>query len=602
MALKNIARTGILLALVVSVALFAVSSPVHVHAQSPQVTAEVDRTAPTLYDTVTLTVTVTGENNIGAPDFPTLSGLQITGRKITSQQTFRNGRVAAEFKFIVEMQPRHTGTIEIGPVSVPIGGDTYETDPITLNVTQGVPPAQTSPLPTQPFRPANSFLRPQGQTNQGDPSFQADVEDGAYFIESEVDDYSPYLGEQITYTSKFYSADPYFIRPIHSAPDFVGFWNPDRPDRREYPETIEGNGYRVVESSEILFPTIAGNITIEPSTVGVPGGMLSSSFTEYASPPIELQVRPLPSNEPPSFTGAVGQYEIEASLDSNDLAFGDSLTLTVEISGQGNFDTLPDPVWQDVPGWRAFENDSFHRTSVRDGTISGSKTFERVLIPDSPGDFDLPPIEYSYFDPEQEEYVTISSNAFSIKVAPDPNAVAAPDLSGAVDGSVEVADIRHIKPAPGGIGSPSNPTHLEPLVWGLGTLPVVALAVLIVWRWASARRQALLIANAPIRARREALSRLTKLDPSASGADAATAALHGYLSVVLTQSSSAMQLSELKLQLQERGASAETLQRLDALTRGLDQMRFAPPEMVDVSSSSKAVADVVHRIEREVQT
>ena len=93
MALKNIARTGILLALVVSVALFAVSSPVH--AQSPQVTAEVDRTAPTLYDTVTLTVTVTGENNIGAPDFPTLSGLQITGRKITSQQTFRNGRVSA---------------------------------------------------------------------------------------------------------------------------------------------------------------------------------------------------------------------------------------------------------------------------------------------------------------------------------------------------------------------------------------------------------------------------------------------------------------------------------------------------------------------------
>ena len=598
MTLKNMARTGILLALILAVALFGASLPAY--AQSPQVTAEVDRNDPTLYDTVTLTVTVTGENNIGAPDFPTLSGLQITGRKITSQQTFRNGRVAAEFKFIIEMQPRHTGTIEIGPVSVPIGGDTYETDPITLSVTQGVPPAQTSPLPTQPFRPANSFLRPQGQPNQGDPSFQTDEADSAYFIESEVDNDSPYLGEQITYTSKFYSADPYFARPIHRSPDFVGFWNPDRPDRREYPETIEGNGYRVVESSEILFPTIAGNITIEPSTVGVPGGAFSS-FTQYASPLVELQVRPLPSNEPPSFTGAVGQYEIEASLDSNDLVFGDSLTLTVEISGQGNFDTLPDPVWQDVPGWRAFENDSFHRTFVQDGTINGSKTFERVLIPDAPGDFDLPPIEYSYFDPEQEEYVTVSSDALSIKVAPDPDA-AVVDPSTAVDGSVEVADIRHIKPAPGGIGTPSDPTHINPLLWGLGTLPIVALAVLIVWRWASARRQALLIANAPIQARREALSRLTELDPSASGADAATAALHGYLSVVLTQPSSALQVSDLKLRLQERGVSADTLLRLGALIRELDQLRFAPPEMVDVGAGSKAVADVVHRIEREVQT
>ena len=588
-----------LLALVLSVALFAVSPPVH--AQSPQVTAEVDRNDPTLYDTVTLTVTVTGENNIGAPDFPTLSGLQITGRKITSQQTFRNGRVAAEFQFIIEMQPRHTGTIEIGPVSVPIGGDTYETNPITLNVTQGVPPTPL-PMPAQPFRPANSFLRPQGQLNQGDPSFQTGEADGRYFIEAEVDNDNPYLGEQITYTSKFYSADPYFIRPIHRAPDFVGFWNPDRPDRREYPETIEGNGYRVVESSEILFPTIAGNISIEPSTVGVPGGALSSAFREYASPPIELQVRPLPSNEPPSFTGAVGQYEIEASLDSNDLVFGDSLTLTVEISGQGNFDTLPDPIWQDVPGWRAFENDSFHRTFVQDGTIKGSKTFERVLVPDSPGDFDLPPIEYSYFDPEIDQYVTVSSDDFSIKVAPDPDAaVLEPDLSAAVDGSVEVVDIRHIKPAPGGIGAPSNPMRVNSLVWGLGTLPIVALVVLVGWRWALARRQALLIANAPIRARREALSRLTELDPSASGANAAMAALHGYLSVILAQPSSALQTSELKLRLQERGVSVDTLLRLDALIRDLDQLRFAPPAMVDVGRGGKAVADVVHRIEREIR-
>ena len=183
--------------------------------------------------------------------------MQITGRKITSQQTFRNGKVTAEFKFIIEMQPRHTGPIEIGPVRVPIGGVVHETSPITLNVTQGVPPTP-APLPTPLFPPASSLLRPQSSLNQGDPSFQAAAEDGVYFVKAEVDNDSPYLGEQIEYTSKFYSADPYFIRPIHRTPDFVGFWNPDRTDRREYPEVINGDGYSVVESSAILFPTIAG--------------------------------------------------------------------------------------------------------------------------------------------------------------------------------------------------------------------------------------------------------------------------------------------------------------------------------------------------------
>ena len=587
---------------ILALALLVAAHPLY--AQTSTVTAEVDRTDPTLYDTVTLTVTVTGENNIGAPVFPTLSGLQITGRKITSQQTFKNGRVTAEFKFIIEMQPRHTGTIEIGPVSVPIGGDIYETSPITLNVKQGVPSTQMPPSPTQPFRPANSFLRPQAQPNQGDPSLESSMEDGTYFIESEVDNDSPYLGEQITYNSKFYSADPYFIRPIHSPPDFIGFWNPDRTDRREYPETIEGKGYRVVESSAILFPTIAGNITIEPSTVGVPGGILSSSFREHASPAIEVQVKPLPLNEPPSFTGAVGNYDIEASLDRDSLQLGESLTLTVTIDGEGNFDTLPDPAWQDVPEWRAFENDSFHRSFVQDGVISGSKTFERVLVPGTAGDFDLPPIEYSYFDPELEQYVTISTDEMPVHVAPDPSAVMIPDPDSAAldDGSVEATDIRHIKPAPRGIGAPSHPTRINPLIWGLSAVPFGTLAALLIWRWAGARREAALLASAPVRARQLALSRLSDLGPSASGTDAATAALHGYLTVILGRSSSSLLLDDLKVQLSEHGVKTDTLLRLEDLLRELDQMRFAPQGLAEVESIGKAVAEIVQRIEREIRS
>ena len=602
MASTNIVRTGLLLSLLLAVAMFA--APLPARAQTSSVTAEVDRADPTLYDTVTLTVTVTGENNIGAPVFPTLSGLQIVGRKINSQQSYHQGRVTAEFRFIIEMRPRHTGTIVIGPVQVPIGGDTYETSPITLNVTQGVPPTP-SPIPTPLLPPASSFLRPQSSPNQGDPSFDTSVDDGAFFIEAEVDNDAPYLGEQITYRSKFYASDPFFIRPIHRPPDFVGFWDPDRTDRREYPEIIQGNGYSVIEYSAIVFPTIAGDISIEPSTVGVPGGILSSSFREYASPLVELRVKPLPSNEPASFTGAVGKFDIEADLDTDSLAVGESLTLTVKIEGQGNFDTLPDPVWQDIPGWRAFENDSVHRSSVQDGVINGTKTFQRVLVPDSAGDFDLPPIEYSYFDPEIEEYVIASTQSVSVRVAPDPNAAPAPDPAVSdinEDGTLAVTDIRHIKPAPRGIGAPSDPAQVNPVIWGLGALPFAALLASLAWRWAVARREAAMLAAAPIRARQQALARMSDLDASSSGADAATAALHGYLSVILERSSSSLPITELEAPLRELGVKDDTIQQLMGALRELDQSRFAPQWLADEGAAAKAVAEIVRRLEREIQT
>ncbi len=580
----------LLLTLAVAGAFLAAALPLY--AQTSTVTAEVDNADPTLYDIVTLTITVSGDNNISAPSLPTLSGLQMIGTKIESKQTFRNGKITAEFKFIVQIRPRHTGAIQIGAVKVPIGGDIYETSPITLNVTQGTPPTPT-PLP---FRPANSFPRLQPPQNQGVSSSQ----DDSFFIQSEVDNENPYLGEQITYTSKFYSSTSYFIRPIQRSPDFAGFWNPGREDRREYPDMVEGVGYSVTESSVILFPTIAGDITIEPATVGVPGRSISGSFRQYVSQPVQLRVRPLPMNEPASFTGAVGKYEIAASLNTDSIELGESLTLTITIEGQGNFDTLPDPVWQDIPEWRAFENDSFHRSFVQNGVINGSKTFERVLAPNEAGDFELPPIEYSYFDPDLEEYITVSTNAFAVRVKPDPDAAVEPEPTINEDGSPAVTDIRHIKPAPRGIGAPSNPTQVSPFIWGVGVLPVAALAALAAWRWIVARREAALRANAPIRARQLALSRLTELDSSASGADAAAAALRGYLSAALGRTSSSLAASELKELLRERGATEETIQVLGETLSALDQQRFAPQEMVTEDDSGKAVAEIVSRIEWEI--
>ncbi len=585
-----------IITLVAALTLIAALQPLY--AQTPSVTAEVDRTDPTLYDTVTLTITVTGESNIGAPDLPSLSGLQVVGRNISSEQTILNGQLSARFEFVYNLQPRHTGTIEIGPVRVTVGDDIHETAPITLDVTRGVAPTPL-PIPTPSSPPISSFLRPQSpSTSGGDPSFPSSADDGSYFFEAEVDKDSPYMGEQISYISKFYSSNPYMTRPVSRSPDFAGFWNPGRTNRREYPEVVSGVGYSVIESSAMLFPTLAGNISIEPSSVSI----FSGGLREHASPPIELQVRPLPMNEPPSFTGAVGKYNIEASVNENSVELGESLTLTVIISGAGNFDTLPDPTWQDIPGWRAFENNSSYSVFVEDGILNGIKTFQRILVPNEPGSFDIPPIEYSYFDPSLEQYITASTDAISVRVAPDPSAAAVPDPSIEGDGVSPEPDIRHIKPAPGGIGAPSDSILAHPIFWGLGGLPIAALAALAAWRWAGARREAMARANASAKTRELALKRLSDLASGGSDADAATAtaALHGYLSVILGRASSALLAPELNSILGERGIKPDTISRLESILRDLDQTRFAPHGLAQAGDEGKAVAEIVGRIEREL--
>ena len=359
---------------------------------------------------------------------------------------------------------------------VPIGGIIYETSPITLNVAPGVPSAQTPPLPTQPFR--SRELIP--QTTKPRRSLSPELWQRTELTSSKprFDNDSPYLGEQIRYASKFYSADSFFIRPIHSSPDFVGFWNPDRNRPARIPRNHRGGR---IFGGRIQRDTLSDHRGRHNHRTQYGGRSRRPPCPAHSEstprPRSKSGLRPLPLNEPASFTGAVGKYEIEASLDADSLTLGESVTMTVTISGQGNFDTLPDPVWRDAPGWRAFENDSFHRSFVQDGAINGSKTFERVLVPDAAGVFDLPPIEYSYFDPELEQYVTVSTDAMPVQVAPDPSAAPIPDpaLAATEDGSMSVTDIRHIKPAPSGIGAPSDPVQLSPLIWGLGGLPVAAI-------------------------------------------------------------------------------------------------------------------------------
>ena len=137
--------------------------------------------------------------------------------------------------------------------------------------------------------------------------------------------------------------------------------------------------------------------------------------------PVVVDVQPLPPNPPATFNGAVGQYQIKADVDMMETRVNEPISWNVTVAGYGNIDTLPEPIWPETPEWRSFDSNSTINTHVRDGRISGSQTYDRLLVPTQGGQITLPAVEYSFFDPETAAYHTISTEPIMINVAPGAN-------------------------------------------------------------------------------------------------------------------------------------------------------------------------------------
>jgi len=206
----------------------------------------------------------------------------------------------------------------------------------------------------------------------------------------------------------------------------------------------------VTETKAILFPTVVGNVVIDPAIMDVPTGFFRSSRNQYASAKISMTVKPLPPGAPASFTGAVGSYDISASVDTNDISSSDPVTLTISLSGQGNLDALPEPAWPEMPGWRVFDNRADTATFISDGKMNGTRTYQRVLIPEITGVLDVPAVEYAYFDPTEEYYVIVSTEPITVAVSLDTTSSANdfPNQTAKLDVNRVDSDIRHIKTSP----------------------------------------------------------------------------------------------------------------------------------------------------------
>ena len=247
------------------------------YAQSP-VYAEVDRTSLSVGETLTLSVVVNSAY-AGTPEVPNLDGFQILSSSKSSQFSMINGQVSAQGITHFILAPTRTGALTIPPIPVEVDGQTYTTEPITIDVATGGAPSQ----PGQPVQPVQPVTPPGFPSNVGPgSSLWSDLdallggmgaESGSSFVEAEVDNPSPYVGEQVIYTFRYYrEIANSFGQPSYEAPSFSGFWSESETQQRDYDVQAGNRLYRVVEVQHVLFPTSAGEHTIDPAVLSVQGG------------------------------------------------------------------------------------------------------------------------------------------------------------------------------------------------------------------------------------------------------------------------------------------------------------------------------------------
>ncbi len=572
----------LILALAALGSLVVLASPAS--AQDSPVSAEVDYDRISIDEVFTLTVTVTGSTSVPEPNLSPMDWADVISRSQAHQITNYNNAIATKAVNYYRLQPTRIGAHTIGPVSVEIGGRTYETEPIEVEITRtGTGRPAPRPAPTPFVLPGLS---------------PADEQD-AFLVSADVDNASPYLGQQVTYTFSFLSVYGFFARPQgYEPPEFTGFWHREDPFWREIRDIVGTRRYRGMEVNTLIFPAVEGAVTIEPSTISVPPSVFRSGRT-LETDPVELEVRPLPGGEPDDFRGAVGDYKVAARIKDGPAAANEPLTLSMFITGRGNLEALTEPELPELPGWRSFEGESAVDTQITDGDLMGIRTIERVYVPTAPGSFTIPAIPFSYFDPFAEEYRTVATEPIPLTIAPSPGQEAQPLMSERDEVERLGSDIRHIKPAPSELRPYESPITGD-IAYRLGwAAPLAAIALAGGLKLYRGRRRD------PVELRRRAAYRnaMKSIDYTGgddSPADRADAALSAYLGDMLGQSIAGMTQATLADVLSERGAGETLVGRvLDALSLS-EGARFAPGAGPESDSLIDEVRRLITDLEQEI--
>ena len=387
-------------------------------------------------------------------------------------------------------------------------------------------------------------------------------------------------------------------------PDLKGFHTQEvpLPQQKSFSvEQLNGRPYKTVTWSQyVMFPQITGkleipsityngivvqrNRAVDPFEAFFNGG---SGYVEVKkavkAPGVEIQVDPLPTR-PADFSGGVGKFNVSATLDKAEVKANDPINFRVVVSGVGNLKLIKEPVVEFPKDFDRYDAKVTDKSKLTVNGLEGSMVYDFLAVPRHPGDFDIPPVTFTYFDTAQKQYKTVKSDGFHIHVekgeGSGTNTVV--DFSGQEDVQLLAKDIRHIKM--GDVRQHQVGTYFfgSSSYW----LAIAFLLIAFISLFVIFRKRA--IANADIVGSRagkankvatkrlKAAARLMKEGKSGEFFDEALRALWGYVGDKLNIPVTELSRDNIRERLSERGADESTIAPFLEAIDECEFQRYAP--------------------------
>ena len=348
------------------------------------------------------------------PDFDVLMG---PSQSTSYSSSWVNGKSTSEttVTYTYVLMPKKEGTFNIAPATIKVNGSNYTSNGLAIKVL-----------------PADKAGKQEAETTTASGAISND----RLFVKMDVSKRSVFEQEGFLVTFKVYSLENFAITGL-KYPEFEGFLVQEIELPQEKQLTLEnynGRNYQsAVMRQVILYPQRSGKITISSGKFDAVvkvrmqqagGGSIFDSFFDsyrdvskvFTTSPVTIDVKPLPSGKPASFSGAVGTFSMTADISSNNVKTDEAVTIKVKITGNGNVKLVKNPEVVFPNDFDVYDPKVEMDIKTTTAGVSGSKTIEYMAIPRYAGDFEIPAIAFSYFDIKSGSYKTIKSEPYKLHV------------------------------------------------------------------------------------------------------------------------------------------------------------------------------------------
>jgi hypothetical protein len=353
-------------------------------------------------------------DNFNPPNF--INFHVVSGPQQSVSRSWVNGVQSFSKTYTYFLTPKKKGKIVLGQAEVNINGEVYKTSPIEIEIISAV-------------------------EKPNDPNNNDNIIDGNIHLVAEISKNNPYLNEGITVTYKLYFRNPISISDVQEleSPSYGDFWSHlIKIGRAEINMrgSYKGEPYNeVIWRKAVLYPQKTGKLILEPLTLNLSLNLPSNRKDLFGRRILTqaqkmittgkniIRVKGLPqNNKPDDFSGAVGEFDFDVILNKNALKATESFQVKIKVKGKGNLKLFNLPPINVPNTLEVYEPEHEENIQI---TVSGMEGFiedNYTIVPEYQGKYPIPPVKFTYFNPQTALYKTLDSQDLLVDVFDGPQA------------------------------------------------------------------------------------------------------------------------------------------------------------------------------------